>query len=122
LSKHCHPADERRARALFPAEAKRAVEQAINEPLETNRHLVELPAKFRGDAINHLAAHHRLADRRFLAPLRSVLKKVENGDRKVMIGRQQSRAPGDNPVPVMVGVTGKAISKRSFKPINLCIA
>ena len=26
---------------------------------------------------------------------------------KVVIGRKQSRAPGDNPVPVMVGVAGK---------------
>src|ERR1039458_3542514 len=43
--------------ALFATEAKRTVEQAINKPLEANRHLVELPAQLRGDAINHLAAH-----------------------------------------------------------------
>ena len=93
--------------ALFAAEAKRTVEQAINEPLEANRHLVQLPAKLRGDAINHLAAHYRFADRRFLAPLRPVLEEVEDGDGKVMVGWQQPRAPRDNPVPVMIGVAGQ---------------
>ena len=95
------------ARALFAAEAKRAVEQAVHEPLEANRHLVELPAKLRGDAIDHLAAHHRLADRRFLAPLRPVLEEVVDGDRKVVVGRQQARASGDDAVPVVVGVAGE---------------
>ena len=98
---------ERRSRALFAAEAKRTVEQAIDEPLEADRHLVELPAKLRGDAIDHLAAHHRLADRRFLAPLRPVLKEVEDGDGKVVVGRQQPCALGDDPVPVVVGVAGE---------------
>src|ERR1035437_4832623 len=85
-------------RPLCPAKAKRAVEQAIHKPLETDRHLVELPAELRRDAIDHLAAYYRLANRRILAPLRSMLEEVENGDRKVMVGRQQPRVPGDNPM------------------------
>ena len=36
-----------------------------------------------------------------------MLEEVEDGDRKVVIGRQQARAPGDNPVPVMVGIAGE---------------
>ena len=100
-------AHERRTRALFAPEGKRAVEQAIDEPLEADRHLVELAAKLRGDTVNHLAAHQGLADRRILSPLRPVLEEVENGDRKVVIGWQQSRAPGDNPVPVVVGIAGE---------------
>src|SRR5208337_5461581 len=52
---------EGRARTLFPAEAERTVEQAIHEPLEADRHLVELTAELRRDAIDHLAADHRLA-------------------------------------------------------------
>ena len=52
------PAQERRARALLAAEPERAVEQAVDEPLEAHRHLVELAAELRGDAIDHLAAHH----------------------------------------------------------------
>ena len=36
-----------------------------------------------------------------------MLEEVEDGDRKVMVGRQQARVPGDDPVPVMVGVAGE---------------
>ena len=57
-------ADKGSTRALFPAKAQRAVEQAFDEPLETDRHLVELAAELRRDAIDHLAADDRLADRR----------------------------------------------------------
>src|SRR5208282_3179549 len=78
--------------ALFATEAERTVEEAIHEPLEAHRHLVELPAKLRGDTVNHLAAHHRFADRRFLAPLGPVLEEVENGNRKVVVGRKQPYA------------------------------
>jgi hypothetical protein len=92
---------------LFPAEAKRVAEEAIHERLEANRHLVEPPLRLRGDAINYLAAHHRLADRRFRAPIRSVLEEIEDGDRKVVVGRLKSCARGDNPVPVVVGIASK---------------
>ena len=34
-------------RALFATEGKRTVEQAINEPLESNRNFVELPPQLR---------------------------------------------------------------------------
>ena len=50
--------------------------------------LVKFPAKFGGNAINHLAAHHGFAHGRFLAPLRTVLKQVEDSDGEVMVGRQ----------------------------------
>jgi hypothetical protein len=109
-------ADERCTRILFPAKAKRAVEQAINEPLEAKRHLVELPAKLRFDAINHLAAYHRFADRRFLAPLRLVLEEVEDSDEKVVVGLQQSCASGDNPVTVVVGVAIEGKLKAVLHP------
>ena len=95
---------ERRAGALFAAEAKRAVEQAIHKPLETDRHLVELTAKLGGDTIDHLAAHQRLANRGCLAPFWSVLEEVVDGHRKIVIGWKQSRASSDNPMPVMVGI------------------
>ena len=82
------PPEKRRPGALFATEAQHAGAEAIDEPLEAHRHLVELPAQGRGDAIDHLATHHRLAHRRVLAPLRSVLEEVEDGDRQVVIGRQ----------------------------------
>src|SRR5665648_47428 len=98
-------ADERRTGAFFTAEAKRAVEQAIHKPLETNGYLIELTVKPGGDTVNHLAAHYRFANRCYLAPLRPVLKEVVDGYRKIMIGWEQSRTSGDNPMPVMVRIT-----------------
>ena len=44
--------DERRAGTLLPAKAERAVEQAIDKPFEADRHLVELAAELRRDAID----------------------------------------------------------------------
>src|SRR5207244_8356393 len=64
------PTEETRARALLSSKAKRAIEQTIDEPLEANRHFKKLAAKLCRDAINHLTAHDRFADGRFLAPLR----------------------------------------------------
>ena len=99
--------NERRACALFAAEAKRSVEQAVHEPLEADRHLVEPPAELRGDAIDHLAAHHVLPTAASAAPRRSVLEEIEDGHRQIVIRRQQPRAARDDPMPVMVRVTGK---------------
>ena len=93
--------------ALFAAEAKRTVKQAVREPLEPNRNFVELSAELRCDAINPQAAHHYFAYRRLFAPLWPMLEEVEDGNRKVKVGRQQSRASGDDSVPVMVGVAGE---------------
>ena len=42
-----------------------------------------------------------------MAPLRPVLEKIEDGDRKVVVGRKQSGAPGDDSVPVVVRVAGE---------------
>jgi len=43
---------ERRAGALLATKAQRAIAQAIHEPLEADRHFVELPPQLRGDAVN----------------------------------------------------------------------
>src|ERR1035438_4791709 len=93
--------------ALFAAEGKRSFMYAFYEPLETNRHLVELAAELRGDPINHLAAHHRLANRRLRPPLWAVLKEVQDRDRKIVVWRQQTCAFGHNPVPVVIRVAGE---------------
>src|ERR1035441_10398452 len=94
-------------RAFLATEAQRTVEQTIHEPLEAHWYFVELSAKLRGDSINHLAAYHRFADRHFLGPLRPVLEQIEDGDGKVMVGRHQYRASGDDSVPVVVGIAGE---------------
>ena len=65
-------AEEGGARALLAAEAERAVEQTVDEPLEADRHLVEPPAQLRAHAIDHRAAHHGLAHAGIRAPLRTM--------------------------------------------------
>ena len=40
-----------------------AVEQAVHEPLEADRHFMEPSSQLAGHAIDHAARHHRLADR-----------------------------------------------------------
>ena len=55
-------AQEGGAGAFFAAEAQRAVEQAVDEPLEADRHLVELAAEPRRHAVDQLRADHGLAD------------------------------------------------------------
>ena len=40
--------------AFLAAEAERAVEQAVDEPLESDRHFVEAAAELRRHAIDHL--------------------------------------------------------------------
>ncbi len=115
---------KRGARALLPAKAQRTIEQAIDEPLEAHGDLKKRPAQFGGHPVNHLAAHHRLADRRFLAPCRPVLEEVEDGGGQVVVGRQQSGASRDDAVPVVVRVAGegKDLEAIPFRPIRLFMA
>src|ERR1019366_6873818 len=54
--------------ALLPGEPERAAEQAIDEPFESDRHLDQHAAKFRGDAIDDAAADDGLADTAASAP------------------------------------------------------
>src|SRR5207247_465581 len=55
--------EERRAGALLAAEPERPVEEAVDEPLEADRHLEEPPAEVGGDPVDHRARDQRLADR-----------------------------------------------------------
>ena len=85
-------AQERRARAFLAAETERAVEQSVDEPLEADRHLVELAAEPRGHAIDHRAADDGLADRGRLAPLRPMLEQIVDRDAEIVVRRQQAGA------------------------------
>jgi hypothetical protein len=67
-----------------PPKPSEPVAQAVNEPLESDRHLVECAAKLCGDAIDHPAAHHCFADRRYMA----------NGQLPWLIHFNQQDAPG----------------------------
>ena len=62
-------AQEGSAGAFFAAEAERAVEQTIDEPLEADGNLEQLAAQLRGHAVDHAAGDHGLADGRVGAPI-----------------------------------------------------
>src|SRR5918996_117750 len=53
-------AQERGAGALLSAEAQRAVEQPLDEPLEAHRHLDEPPPEVGRHPVDHAARDHRL--------------------------------------------------------------
>ena len=107
-----------------PPKQQRAVEQAGDEPLEPHRHLDKLPAQCCHHAVDHAAAHQRLAHRRArLCQSRPV-------------GRAGSRWPrpgndwGSSAPPSGVtmpwrsesGSLAKATSNRSFSAISPAMA
>ena len=98
-------AQERGAGALLPAEAERAVEQAVDEPLEADRHLVEAAAEVVGDEIDHGARHERLAHAG-LRPVARSAEQVVDRDGEVVVRVQQARVRRDDPVAVGVRVAG----------------
>ena len=64
------------ARALFAGKTERARKQPVDEPFEPHRDFHELSAEARRDAIDHSAAHHRLADAAALAPRRPMTEQI----------------------------------------------
>src|SRR5688500_2124143 len=99
-------AQERRARALFPAEAERAVDQTVDEPLEPDRHLDEPSAEHRRDAVDHAAAHDGLAHASLRRPARAPLEEVLDRDREIVIRVEQSGAAGDDAMAIVIGIAG----------------
>ena len=85
-------AQEGGARALLAAEAERAVEQAVDEPLEADRHLDDAPAEVGGHAVDDRARDERLADRRVPRPVAVAAEEVADADREVVVGVQQAGA------------------------------
>src|SRR3989449_10144146 len=101
----------RRAGALLAAEPERAVEEAVDEPLEADRHLDEPPAEVGGDPVDHRARDQRLADGRVGAPPGAMPEQVRDGGGEVMVRTEQARAPGDDTVAVRV----RAASERGIR-------
>src|SRR6516165_2734126 len=54
---------ETRPRTFLAAKTDRAIEESLDEPLESDRNLDEPPAQMCSHAIDHAAADDRLADR-----------------------------------------------------------
>ena len=94
--------------------------QALHEPLEADRNLVELAAQFCCDTIDHLTADHRLTHGRSVAPFWPVLEKIVDSDRQVVIGLKQTRIPRDDSMPVMISVTSKGNVKAIFESDQIC--
>src|SRR5271155_3719746 len=94
------------AGALFTHEPELAFEQSVDEVLEAYRNFEELSAQPGGDPIDHAAADDRLANGDLLAPLGAMLEEIVDAHREIVVGRQQSPAPGHDAVAVMVGVAG----------------
>ena len=57
-------AEEAGPRAFFAAEAEEPSNSPVGEPLESHRHLRQLPPQALHHAVDHAAADQRLADRR----------------------------------------------------------
>ncbi len=72
-------AQERRARALLPAESEGGVDQPVHEPLETDRNLDDLTSEPGGDPVNHARTDQGLADRGSAGP--AVAMREQIGDR-----------------------------------------
>ena len=108
-------AQERGAGALLAAEAERAVEQPVDEPLEADRHFVEPAAEALRDAIDERGADDRLADRRVAPPTAAGAR---TGSRSQSPGSDsaRSRPPAAVTMPCRSWSVSqaKATSKRSL--------
>ena len=87
-------AQEGGAGALFTAEAERAVEQSVHEPLEADRDLDQVAAEAGGHAVDHAAGDQRLADSGVPAPAGTVGEEVRDGGREVVIRIEQAGSCG----------------------------
>ena len=100
-------AQERGTCALFAGKAQRAAVQPFGKPLEAGRHLPKLAPEPGRHPVYQLGADNGLADGRVQAPLRTVLKQVLDGDRQVVVGRQQTGFGRNDAVAVVIGVAGE---------------
>ena len=108
--------NECRACTFLAGKAEGTVQQAVDEPLESDRHFTKLPIELCRDPIDHLAAHQRLPHGRVPAPIRPVLKKIKNRSRKVMVGRHQPSFARDNSVSIMICIAGKSDLEPILEP------
>src|SRR5206468_674692 len=71
-----------------------------------DRHFDEATTDGAGDAIDHAAADHRLADAGAGRPPRATLEEILDRDREIVIRVHQTGASRDNAVPVVIRVAG----------------
>src|SRR5437879_4661446 len=100
-------AQERRSRALLARKTQPAAEQPFDEPLETDRHFVELAMQLARDTVDDAAAHHCFPYRHAVSPRRPMREQIVHANRQIVVGMQESGALGDDAVPVMVSIAGE---------------
>src|SRR5215469_15865200 len=94
-----------RPRTLLAAKADAAIDQPLDKPLESHRHLDQPALQAGRYPVDHAAADNSLADSHRLGPLRTVGKKVRNGNCEIVIRIEQSMTVADYSVPIGVGIT-----------------
>ena len=102
-------AQERGARALLAAEAERAVEQPVDEPLEADRHLDAARRPRSAATRSMIALETSVLPIAASAPASRGRRRTGSAmhDREVVVGVQQAGAGRDDPVAVGVGVVGE---------------
>ena len=99
---------EGRAGALLTRKAEMPLQKTIDKVLEAYGNFVKRSVEPGGNPIDHAAADRGLAHRNIFAPLGTMSEEVANASCQIVIGGQQSPAPGHDAVPVMIGVAGKS--------------
>src|SRR5271154_5111902 len=85
-------ASKRRSCALLARKSKTAVKQPVNEVFEADRNLVKFSTSTGGDAIDHAAADHGLADCHLFCPMGPMQEEIVDAYCQIVIGWQQSDA------------------------------
>src|SRR5205823_13062121 len=98
---------ERRAGALFAAESEGAVEQAVDEPLEPDRHFAQLAPQLPGDTIDEAARDQRLADGGARAPARAIPEQILNGCCEVEVRIEQPMTWRDDAVAIRIRIVAE---------------
>ena len=114
-------AQERGPGALFAAEAQAAVEQAVHEPLEADRHFHQLAAQVGHHAVDHCAGHQRFTYRHIGAPLWAMLEQVVDGYRQIMV-RVHQALRRDDAMAVVIRIVGKRQIEFVAQPARPAIA
>ena len=81
--------------------------QALDEPLEADRHLDQPAAEVARRAVDDARAHQRLADPHVLPPVAVAAEQVGDARREVVVGVQQPGRRRDDAVAVGVRVVGE---------------
>ena len=105
-----------------PAKPSAAVEQPVDEPFEPDRDLDEAAAEALCNAVDHRAAHHRLADAAARFPRRAMIEQIGDRCGEIMIGLHQAAPRVTMPWRSASVSLPNARSKRSRRPIRRAIA